>query len=112
MVWPSTIFAPLLIPPSPQVTVALNTHPEVSPLTENVTVKTLSGIHWTARGQGVCAWVCHGNPATKTIKMTVGRNPIPFMIHLCRARRNSEVNKVVRKNDTPCLGSELLPLFL
>jgi hypothetical protein len=101
-----------LILPSPQFTVTLNTQPEVSPLTEKVTVKTLSGIHWTAGGQGVCAWVCHGNPATKAIKMKVGRNPIPFMIHLCCARRNSEVKKVVRKNDTPFLGGELPPIFL
>src|SRR5215467_2927749 len=112
MVWPSTICEPLLLTPSPQVTVALNTQPEVSPLTENVTVKTLSGIHWTARGQGVCARVCPGNPATKAIQINVGRNPIPFMISLCCARRNSEGKKVVRKNDTPFLGGELLPLFL
>jgi hypothetical protein len=102
----------LVITPSPQFTVALNTQPEVSPLMEKVTVKTPSDIHWDALGQGVCAWVCHGNPATKAIKINVGRNPIPFMIHLCCARRNSEVKKAVRQNDTPFLGGELLPLFL
>src|SRR5262245_30047377 len=83
IVWPSTIFATLLITPSPQCTVALNTQPEVSPLTENVTVSTLSGIHWTSRGQGVCAWVCHGNPAIQARKINVGRNQRACMIHLC-----------------------------
>ena len=112
MVWPSTIFEPWLITPSPQFTVALNTQPEVSPLTEKVTVRTLSGTHWIVGEQGVCAWVCNGNTATKAIKINVGRNPIPFMIYLCCARRNSEVKKVVRTNDTPFFGGELLPLFL
>src|SRR4029453_11567912 len=63
--------------------VALNTHPAVSPLIENVTVNTPSGRHWVARGQGDCAWGCPGNPAPKARKMTVRRHRILIMIQLC-----------------------------
>jgi hypothetical protein len=47
------------IAPSPQCTVALNTHPVVSPLIENVTVNTPSRRHWVAGGQGDCACSAH-----------------------------------------------------